>query len=301
MAIKLSDCLIRENVLFEVEASNRDEVLARLVKRLEETKDGFDSVAVIRALKEREAVLPTVIAPGVALPHARLERLAQPLVAIATTRKGIVFDPGKDPVHLILLVLTPESDPSAHLRILAMLTTALKGMNAANFISSATVEDVFALFTSGTDDQTRVLLVSDVMNNRPVTLLESDTLNEAISTFCSRNILDISVIDEDGDLRGVLSVEDLLRQSLPPHLLWMENLTPIINFEPFAEMIKKDRETKLADVLREDYVSVTSSAPAVQLAKIFLMKPVRQIQVVDGRRLIGVVDLGGYSTKLFWA
>jgi nitrogen PTS system EIIA component len=209
--------------------------------------------------------------------------------------------PTKTPVHLILLVLTPESDPSAYLSILAMLATALKGINAAKFIASASVEHVCALFTTGIADQPRVLLVSDVMNNRPVTLLECDTLNKAIATFCSRDILDISVIDEDGDLRGVLSVEDLLRQSLPPHLLWMENLTPILSFEPFAEMVKKDRETKLADVLREDYVSVTASAPAVQLAKIFLMKPVRQIQVLDGKRLIGVVDLGEYSTKLFWA
>ncbi|MCU0858058.1 MAG: PTS sugar transporter subunit IIA [Pontiellaceae bacterium] len=301
MTMKLSDCLIRENVLFEIEASTRDAALALLVKRLEETKDGFNSAAVIAALKQREAVLPTVIAPGVALPHARLETLEQPLIAIATTRRGIVFDEDKAPVHLILMVLTPENDPSAYLRVLSMLSTALKDVKTTEFIAKASAEDVCALFNAGTGDPARVLLASDVMDTAPVTLLESDTLKKAIETLCSRRVLDIPVIDEEGDLRGVIGMEDLLRQSLPQHLLWMENLAPILHFEPFAEMIKKDRETKLADVLHEDYISVTSDTPAVQLAKIFLMKPVRQIQVLEGRRLAGVVSLGGFSTKLFWA
>lgn len=301
MAITLSDCLARESILFEIEVSARDEALALLVQRLDETQDGFDSNAAIEALKEREAVLPTVIAPGVALPHARLETLEKPLIAVATTRKGIVFDDDKDPVHLILLVLTPKMDPSAYLRVLSMLSAILKDVDVPQFVATASAEEVCKLFIAGTGDASRVLTAADVMDSRPVTLLESDTLKKAITTFCSRKVLDIPVVDEEGDLRGVIYIEDLLRQSLPEHLLWMEDLTPMLHFEPFAEMIKKDQETKLADFLHEDVVSVSPNTPAVQLAKIFLRKTVRQIQVLDGRRLVGVVGLGGFSTKLFWA
>lgn len=301
MELQLSDFLTRENVLFEIEALTRDDALARLVQRLDETCDGFDSKVVIRALKEREAVLPTVIAPGVALPHARLDDLDQPVVAVGTTRQGIVFDADKDPVHLILLVLTPKTDPSAYLRILSMLATRLKDVDVPQFMINATKEDVAALFKAETGQGDHFLRACDVMDSCPITLLESDTLSTAISALCSRKVLDIPVVDEDGDLRGMIRMEDLLRQSLPQHLLWMEDLTPILRFEPFAEMMKKDKETKLADFMHEDFVAVSSDTPAVQLAKIFLMQPVRQIQVLDGRRLVGVVGLGGFSTKLFWA
>lgn len=301
MEINLRDCLVKDNVLFEVDAASRDEVLARMVARLEETRDGFNTEGALQALKDREDVLPTVIAPGVALPHARLDELSRPLLAVATARKGIVFDKDKDPVQLILLVLTPKNDPSAYLRILSLLSAILKDVDVPTFIRGASADDVCALFDAGNGVPKEYLTAADVMDDDPVTLLESDTLSAAITALCARRVLDIPVVDEEGDLRGVIGTEDLLRQSLPQHLLWMEDLTPILRFEPFAEMMKKDRETKLADFMREDFVSVGPDTPAVQLAKIFLKQPVRQIQVLEGRRLVGVVNLGGFSTKLFWA
>lgn len=300
MDIQLSDCLDRENILFEIETVSRDEALVQLVRQLEETRGGFDVDAAVQALKEREAVLPTVIAPGVALPHARLDEMEQPLVAIATIRKGIEFDEDKDPVNLILLVLTPKNDPSAYLRILSMLSALLKDLDVPTFVQGASADDLYDLFKAE-EKTVEYLTAADVMNAEPVTLLESDTLNTAISTLCSRQILDLPVVDEEGDLRGVIGMEDLLRQSLPQHLLWMEDLTPILHFEPFAEMMKKDKETKLADFMSEDFIRVPPDTPAVQLAKVFLMSQARQIQVLEDRRLVGVVNLSGFSTKLFWA
>jgi len=300
MEMQLSDYLSRENILFEIETVSRDEALALLVKQLDETKDGFHPEGAIQALKEREAVLPTVIAPGVALPHARLEEIDTPQVAIATSRAGIIFDEDKDPVNLVLLVLTPKNDPSAYLQVLSMLSGALKNVDVPEFIKTASADDTCTLFDAATPSKD-YLTAADVMNTDPVTLLESDTLDAAIKALCSQGVLDIPVVDEEGDLRGMISTEDLLRQSLPQHLLWMEDLTPILRFEPFSEMMKKDQETKLADFMSEDFISVAPDTPAVQLAKIFLMSEARQIQVLDDRQLLGVVNLSGFSTKLFWA
>ena len=298
---QLNTMLSSGNILFEIAATSRDEALTLLVKRLDETIDGFDLPAAVKALKEREAVLPTVIAPGVALPHARLDDVNAPLIAVATTRKGIVFDAGKDPVNLILLVLTPKNDPSAYLRVLAMLSTALKDIRVPDFIAKAGKDDVAALFQLEGKRQKDYLTAADIMIDKPITLRESDTLRTAIATLCSRQLLDMVVVDEQGDLRGLIRMEDLLNQCLPQHLLWMEDLSPILHFEPFAEMVKKDNETKLADFMHEDYESVSPDTPAVQLAKIFIMKKVRQIQVLEGRRLLGVVSLRDFATKLFWA
>jgi CBS domain-containing protein len=136
---------------------------------------------------------------------------------------------------------------------------------------------------------------------RPVTLLESAPLGTVIDTLCSRPLYDIPVVDEQGDVRGVVAPEDLLRLSLPEHLLWMDDLTPIIQFEPLADLLRKERDMKLADFMREEYVKVAPDVPAIQLAKIFLMDKTRQILVMEGRRLLGVVNLRSFISKLFWA
>jgi len=140
-----------------------------------------------------------------------------------------------------------------------------------------------------------------VMDPRPVTLLESDFLGTAIQVFCEKKVSDIPVVDEQGDLRGVISLEDLLRMSLPEHLLWMNDLTPIIQFEPFADLLLKQRDVRLADCMREKYVSVEPTVPAVQLAKTFIIERTRHILVLDKRRLLGTVQLHSLISKLFWA
>ena len=145
------------------------------------------------------------------------------------------------------------------------------------------------------------LKARNLMETRPVTLLESDDLKKTIDAFCSRHVLDIPVVDEEGDLRGILSLEDLLRLSLPEHLLWMHDLSPILHFEPFADLLRHDTERKVADFMREEYVSVIPDVPAIQLAKVFLTQQARQILVIQGRKLLGVVDLDAFVAKIFWA
>jgi len=81
----------------------------------------------------------------------------------------------------------------------------------------------------------------------------------------------------------------------------MDDLSPIQHFQPFAETLKNDTETKIADFMQEQFISVDKSVPAIQLAKIFLMNNIRQIIVTSEGKLAGVVNINGFITKLFWA
>lgn len=80
--------------------------------------EGLDTPAVGEAVWTREESLSTGIGKGVALPHARIEGLVQPLVVVGISPKGIDFDArdGK-PANVIFLVLTPADDPLAQLEI----------------------------------------------------------------------------------------------------------------------------------------------------------------------------------------
>lgn len=301
--IRFADFLSERQILCHTEWSARDDLLKTLVEQLHGVSDGFDEAAVFQAVLDREAVSPTVIAPGVALPHARVEGLAELHVAVATSANGIDFnDPDGPPVQLVILVLTPKTEPGAYLRLVAALTRELSAPNAVKRIALCTsAADVYDLFKQGTESLPDHLNAADVMLQNPVTLRESDTLADAIAAFSKLNLYDIPIVDEVGDIRGIVSVEDILRLSLPEHLLWMEDLSPILNFQPFAELLKKDHETKLADFMREDFISITPDTPAIQLAKMFLRHEVRQIQVVEGRHLAGVVNIQSFISQLFWA
>jgi mannitol/fructose-specific phosphotransferase system IIA component (Ntr-type) len=69
---------------------------------------------------EREEVAATGIGNGVALPHARVAGLAQPMVVVGMSDPGIDFDaPDGRLAHIVLLLLTPAEDPTAQLDLSA--------------------------------------------------------------------------------------------------------------------------------------------------------------------------------------
>ena len=165
----------------------------------------------------------------------------------------------------------------------------------------ATPKAVLNYFTSSKVEIPQFLRARDVMITTPVTLLENNTLNEAIEIFATNNIDEIPVIDDVRELRGVVSLADLLKFSLPEHILWMDDLSSVYRFQPFSEVLQTADETKVADFMREEFITVHADIPAVQLAKLFLMHKLQKLLVVDdSNRLAGIVELKDFCAKLFW-
>lgn len=103
----------------DLKATTRQEAIAELGAVAGEHA-GVDVAEVERLAWKRERLAATGIGNGVALPHARLKGLPATLAIVGISEPGVSFDaPDGEPAHLILLVLTPQEDPSAQLEISA--------------------------------------------------------------------------------------------------------------------------------------------------------------------------------------
>jgi len=297
-----SDFLKPENILCRLTAEGWEDAIDQLATLLCENENGFSKDTVVQACIERERAASTVLTPRFALPHARVDGLERILVAVGVTVEGIMFaDPARGAVNVIVLILTPTASPGLYLEVLASLTRELKDPGAAGQLAGCTAaRNVYEFFAKNTVQLPPYLKARDLVEPNPVTLLESDSLKTVIYTFSSKHVLDIPVVDNDGDLRGAIALEDLLRLSLPEHLLWMHDLSSILHFEPFADLLRHDRDTKVADFMKDEYVSVAADMPAIQLAKMFVTENVRQILVVKASKLIGTVDIDAFVPKLLW-
>ncbi|HYN64792.1 MAG TPA: cation:proton antiporter, partial [Candidatus Limnocylindrales bacterium] len=73
-----------------------------------------------RAVLARESVQATGIGNGVAVPHARLEGLEQPIVGVGISQAGLDFDaPDGQPAHIVFLILTAPRDEGAQVELLS--------------------------------------------------------------------------------------------------------------------------------------------------------------------------------------
>ncbi len=88
---------------------------------------GLDGSAVTAALQEREALGPTGVGKGVALPHARLaglEGVAGAFVRIETPLDFEAVD--RQPVDLVFALFAPEGNGVDHLKALALVSRTLR-------------------------------------------------------------------------------------------------------------------------------------------------------------------------------
>lgn len=301
--IKFQNCIAPANVLCGLKSKESFGAISELSELISRNTAGIDKSVIQELVIEREKHFPTVIAKGLAVPHARVEGLNFPLVAVGISKDGVDFKAGTDPVNVIILVLTPKDNPSFHLQVLSALAKEFANPELlTKLVAADNAWEVLAALGAGISEPIPdQLLAKDIMRkDKIITLTESNTISDAIKIFATEYIFDIPIIDEDKDIRGIISIEDILRLSLPEHLLWMDDLSPIIKFQPFAELLRNEKETKLADVMREDYISVDMSVPAIQVAKVFLMRNCRLIIVTEHGKLAGTVRIQEFIRKFFW-
>jgi mannitol/fructose-specific phosphotransferase system IIA component (Ntr-type) len=77
-----------------------------------------------RKIWEREQLGSTFFNEGVAFPHARLDGLTAPRIALGLTRHGIVDVIAKQPIEVVFLILSPVESPTAQLQMLALTSRA---------------------------------------------------------------------------------------------------------------------------------------------------------------------------------
>ncbi len=101
--------------------------------------------AILGLILKREEEGSTFFNEGVAFPHARVETLGYPVVAMGVTRQGVEDVSLEKPVEYIFLVLTPAESPDTQVRILGILARVSRNRHLLLKIQSCrTPEEVLS-------------------------------------------------------------------------------------------------------------------------------------------------------------
>jgi PTS system nitrogen regulatory IIA component len=115
----IASLLQPEDIVLDLVVSTKGELLDAIGRHMERTH-GLPHRAVTQDLSRREQIGSTGLGDGVAIPHARFEKLDRILVAYLRLDLPIPFDaPDSKPVHDFLVLLVPKQAAEEHIRILA--------------------------------------------------------------------------------------------------------------------------------------------------------------------------------------
>lgn len=122
-----AELLSRENVSASLVQGTKDAVLLELGELVARSIDGATSQSVRKVLADREALASTGVGSGVAIPHGRLPGLDRVRVGVGVHPRGVAFDAidGR-PVHIFIVVLSPDNEPGHHLKLLRHASLMLR-------------------------------------------------------------------------------------------------------------------------------------------------------------------------------
>jgi PTS system nitrogen regulatory IIA component len=129
-----------DHVVLDLPVAGFDDALETIARAL--TSDaGIALRPTLLALHERERAHSTAWGSGIAVPHARIIGLPRSYVALARLASPIECGASdKCPVDLLLLVLSPESEPAEHVRLLGRLARRLRDAEVVRRVRAAANE-----------------------------------------------------------------------------------------------------------------------------------------------------------------
>ncbi len=117
--MKLSDIIVTDAIIPDLDAATRDEAIEQLTHSLAQA--GAIPKRIVKdattAIISRENQATTGIGKGVALPHAKLKSIRHPVGTIGRSSRGIDFGSlDSKPVYIIILLLSSLENPDEHLQ-----------------------------------------------------------------------------------------------------------------------------------------------------------------------------------------
>src|SRR3954468_18928300 len=126
--MNLGDILGSDNILPELQASNRWEAIDELINNLVVTgkikPEHRDAIAAV--VKKRETSMSTGIGFGIGIPHASTDLIYEVVGSLGRSHKGVNFEAlDNQPVKLVMLFLVPQGQFQKHLHTLANIAKLL--------------------------------------------------------------------------------------------------------------------------------------------------------------------------------
>lgn len=118
----LIDVLNSDRVASGIHAVSKKRALEMASEHLAREQPETDQRAILEGLCAREKLGSTALGHGVAIPHARMDGLQQPVGVLMRLADAVEFDAADhEPVDLMFALIVPEAASEEHLQLLSQV------------------------------------------------------------------------------------------------------------------------------------------------------------------------------------
>ena len=134
---------------------------------------------------------------------------------------------------------------------------------------------------------------ADVMTREVITVTSETTLRELAAILSQKHINGVPVVDDEGDLLGVVCESDLVNQNRPLHIptvfVILDSVIPLENPWRMEKEFKRLTATTVGEIYSRPAVTIKPDTDLSDVARIMSEKKIYTIPVVDRGKLVGVL------------
>ena len=144
--------------------------------------------------------------------------------------------------------------------------------------------------------------VADVMTRDVITVTPETSLRDLAEILSQKNFNGVPVVDDEGDVIGVVSESDLVERNKPLHIptvfVILDSIIPLENPWRMQKEFKRLTATKVEDIYSKPAVCVEPDTEISEVARIMSEKGIHTLPVVDRGKLVGVIGKGDVIRSL---
>lgn len=138
-----------------------------------------------------------------------------------------------------------------------------------------------------------MLKAKDIMTGDLITVKPTTTIEDLARTLTEHNISGAPVVNDAGDLIGIVTENDLISQNKRLHIPTVMRLfDAFIMLESPSKIekeIKKMAAITVDDICTKKVITITEDTPVQDIATIMSEKKVHLIPVVEGKKIRGII------------
>ena len=139
--------------------------------------------------------------------------------------------------------------------------------------------------------------VADAMSRDPIIVRPETPLNEAVQILAERRISGLPVVDDAGQVVGIISETDLMWQQTgvtpPAYIMFLDSVIFLKNPTEYERDLHKALGQTVGEVMSRDPITISPDKPLKEAAQLMHDRDVRRLPVLDDQgQVIGILTRG---------
>ena len=138
-----------------------------------------------------------------------------------------------------------------------------------------------------------MLKAKDIMAKELISVTPETPVTEAAKILLEKRINGLPVLNEEGQLVGIICQSDLVAQQkrfpIPSVFNLLDGLIPISSAKTLEKEMKKIAASRVAEAMSTNPVAVSPEASLEDIATLMVTKSFHTLPVVDQGKLVGII------------